>query len=395
MSLPVLYLRKREERRLRAGHRWVFSNEVDKARSSLKTFEPGALAEVRTSKDEPLGVAYVNSHSLICARLLTSDVAQLPDRTWLVQQLRRALALREVLYAEPYYRWVFGESDGLPGLVVDRYGDVLVVQISTAGMERMLPDVLEALEAVVAPAGILLRNDSSMRALEGLESYVDVAHGEVPDTVEVKEGGLTFEVRPVQGQKTGWFYDQRENRQHLLRYVKGRRVLDLFSYVGAWGIQAAAAGASQVTCVDSSTMALMDADTNASRNQCNVQTLRSDVFDALEQFKAAGETFDVVIADPPAFIKRKKDHQEGQKAYFRLNKLAMEVLSDDGFLAAASCSYHLSQDELGQVLRKVSLHTGRATQILALGGQGMDHPVHPAIPETSYLKAYFARVVKE
>ena len=240
MSLPPLILKKNEDRRLRAGHLWVFSNEVDIKRTPLKAFAPGELVEIQASNGHAIGTGYVNPNSLICARILSRDAAHAPDRSLLVHRLNIALSLRERLYAKPYYRLVFGESDGLPGLVVDRYGEVLVAQITTAGMENMKADIVAALVKVMKPTGILLRNDVGIRELEGLPLYTEVAQGTVPDTAIIEEHGCRFEVPLAGGQKTGWFFDQHDNRGRMQRYIPGKRVLDVCSYVGAWGVQAAA-----------------------------------------------------------------------------------------------------------------------------------------------------------
>ncbi|HEU0053773.1 MAG TPA: class I SAM-dependent methyltransferase, partial [Longimicrobium sp.] len=265
MKLPPLRLRKDEDRRLRAGHLWVFSNEVDVSRTPLTDFQPGDEVEVQDARGAPLGVGYVNPRSLIAARVVSRDRDARIDRALLRRRLQRALALRELLFPAPYYRAVFGESDGLPGLVVDRFGDVLVAQIGTAGMERVKDDITAALDEVFAPAAILYRNDASGRALEGLESYVETAKGDVPDLVPLEENGVRFEA-PMAGQKTGWFYDHRMNRARLAAYVRGRSVLDVFSYVGGWGVQAAAAGAERVLCVDASAAALEQVGRNAALN---------------------------------------------------------------------------------------------------------------------------------
>ncbi|HSN18432.1 MAG TPA: RlmI/RlmK family 23S rRNA methyltransferase, partial [Gammaproteobacteria bacterium] len=239
MSLPPLILRKNEDRRLRAGHLWVFSNEVDIGRTPLKAFQPGDLVEIQSASGHVIGTGYVNPNSLISARILSRDPQHLPDRSLLVHRLNIALALRERLYPKPYYRLVFGESDGLPGLVVDRYGDVLVCQVTTAGMERLKADIVAALEKVLKPAVIVFRNDVGVRELEGLPLYVETALGTAPATVQVEEHGQKFEAPLEGGQKTGWFFDQHDNRARLLRYVKGQRVLDVCSYVGGWSVQAA------------------------------------------------------------------------------------------------------------------------------------------------------------
>jgi 23S rRNA (cytosine1962-C5)-methyltransferase len=394
MSQSPLYLKKNEERRLRAGHLWVFSNEVDVNRSPLTAFEPGATVEIRDSAGGVVGTGYVNPRSLICARLVSRDPAQVLGRDLLVRRIRRALTLRGTLFQAPFYRLVYGESDGLPGLVVDRFGGVLVVQLTTAGMEAVRDDVVGALQEVLSPDGILLRNDTSGRALEGLESYVETAAGSVPEEVEITENATRFLVPLLAGQKTGWFYDHRLNRERLQRYVPGRRVLDVFSYIGGWGVQAAVAGAAHVLCVDASAAALDGVRRNAELNGVGerVETLAADAFDALRRLREARERYDVVVLDPPAFIKRKKDAKAGEQAYRRINQLAMQLLAPDGLLVSASCSYHLPREALRDAMLRASRAEGRDLQILEQGHQAPDHPVHPAIPETEYLKAFFGRV---
>lgn len=387
-------MKKNEERRLRAGHLWVYSNEVDSARTPLTAFAPGQPVLIEAANGKALGSGYVNPHSLICARLVSRDPAHVLGRSLLVHRLNVALALRERLYAQPYYRLVHGEGDALPGLVVDRYRDVLVVQFTTAGMEQARDAVLEALQKVCKPVGILLRNDSPVRTLEGLHNYVETI-GSVPDRIDLEENGVRFRVSVQAGQKTGWFYDQRENRARLARYVKGLRVLDLFSYVGGWGVQAACAGANEVVCVDASQDALTHVGVNAELNgvQDRVHTRKGDAFDVLRELREAREHFDVVVLDPPAFIKRKKDVKAGIEAYQRINQQAMQVLAKDGILVSASCSYHLEAGSLQQIVLAAARHLDRSVQILERGRQGPDHPAHAAIPETEYLKALYCRVL--
>jgi len=390
-----LVLKKDEDRRLRAGHCWVYSNEIDTAKTPFKDLTPGDPVSIMSHRAQWLGWGYVNPHSLICARVVSRDRAHPVDRSLFVHRLNIALGLRERLYAAPCYRLVYGEADGLPGLVVDRYGDIAAVQITTAGMERHRDDIVEAIEKVLKPAAIVLRNDSSAREPEGLTRYVEVIHGVLPETVEVQEGGQTFAVSLTEGQKTGWFFDQAANRDRLLKYVPGKRVLDVFSYVGAWGIRAAAAGATDVTCVDSSERALAGVADNAARNGVGdrVRTERGDAFAVLKALKAAGERYDVIVLDPPAFIKRRKDQKEGQLAYRRVNEAALTLLERDGVLATASCSFHLSGDDLLRTVQQAARANDRSLQLLEHGQQGPDHPVHPAIPETAYLKAFYLRVL--
>ena len=394
--LPVLRLKKNEHKRLRAGHLWVYSNEINTKHSPLTNFSAGELVRLEDNSGHLLGTAYVNPQALLCARLLSRRIEDVQDVEFWRLRIRQALALRMRLYAEPCYRLIYGESDFCPGLVVDRYSDVLVVQTATAGMERLLDVIVQALQMEIQPKGILLRNDGSSRERENLPQYQRVVAGEVPDEVLIHENGAQFMVPLTQGQKTGWFYDHRENRARLCRYVSGLRVLDLFSYTGAWGIQAALAGAKSVLCVDSSASALQGVQDNAELNKCadRVETRQGDVFDVLRELIDAGERFDVVILDPPAFIKRRKDQKAGFEAYQRLNERAMRVLVDDGLLLSASCSFHLAAHELKRILLRASRQQGAWLSILEQGQQGPDHPVHPAIPETSYLKAILARVLR-
>jgi 23S rRNA (cytosine1962-C5)-methyltransferase len=390
-QLPALRLKRNEDRRLHAGHLWVFSNEVDTQQTPLTKFKAGELVRVLAHNDRSLGLAYVNPQSLISARLL--GTWRLPDAAWFAERMRIALALRERLYPEPYYRVVYGEADGLPGLVIDRYGVQCVVQIGTAGMELLKVQIQEAVLQVMQCETLLFKNDGAARELEGLPSYIEVAKGKLDELGLVVEGGLRFRVPLAEGQKTGWFFDQAANRQALTKYVrKGARVLDVFSYVGAWGARAAQAGAAEVTCVDSSAAALELALKNAEHNSLKLTTRKGDAFEVLEALVKERAQFDIVVIDPPAFAKRKKDLPKALAAYKRLNQLAMQLLAREGILVSCSCSYHVSAAELEEATAKAARAADKHVQLLEMGGQAPDHPVHPAIPETRYLKAYFCRV---
>lgn len=393
--LPELRLKRGEDRRLSAGHLWVFSNEVDTERTPLQAFEPGAHARIVSDRDKFLGYGYVNPHSLISARILSRDPEHPPSKSLLVHRLQVAQSLRRALYDAPFYRCAYGESDGLPGLVLDRFGDVIVGQIATAGMEAMRSDIERAVEKVLSPAALIWKNDSGARDLEGLSHYSETAFGEAPEFVTIEEGGVAFRVPLGGGQKTGWFFDQAANRLALRKYVGGARVLDVFSYAGAWGLGALRAGATEVTCVDSSAAALETLQASAAANALKPSVIRGDAFDVLESLHAERRRFDVVIIDPPAFIKRKKDLPKGEAAYKRLNQLAMQLLERDGVLVSCSCSYHLSSESLITAIQRAARHLNRFAQIVEIGGQAPDHPIHPAIPETKYLKAVFVRVVAE
>jgi 23S rRNA (cytosine1962-C5)-methyltransferase len=390
-QLPVLRLKRNEDRRLHAGHLWVFSNEVDTQQTPLPKFKAGELVRVLAHNDRALGLAYVNPKSLISARMLQTWT--MPDAAWFAARIRVALALRERLYADPYYRVVYGESDGLPGLVVDRYGSQCVVQIGTAGMELLKPHIQEAVLRVLKCDALLFKNDSGARELEGLPSYIEAVKGTFDELGLVIEDGLKFSAPLAEGQKTGWFFDQAANRRALPKYVRsGARVLDVFSYAGAWAVRAAKSGASEVISVDSSASALELAARNGERNGVTVSTRKGDAFDVLEQLAQEPGRFDVVIVDPPAFAKRRKDLPKALAAYKRLNQLAMQLVSSDGILVSCSCSYHVSADDLQDAIAKAARAADKHLQILEFGGQAPDHPVHPAIPETRYLKAYFCRV---
>lgn len=394
-ELKKLTLNKDADRRLRAGHLWIYSNEVNTKATPLKEISLGEQVLIESAQGKALGIAYVNPNNLICGRLISRDSKLILNKSLLVHRINIALSLREMMNSKPFYRLVYGDSDNLPGLVVDRFGDYCVVQITTAGMELHKEAIIEALDKCLKPKGILFRNDGRMRSQEGLEEYTEVALGEVPDFVEIEENGVKFAVPVKTGQKTGWFYDHRANRARLADYVKGKKVLDLFSYIGGWGVQAASFGAAEVSCVDSSEFALDCVQQNAELNNVadKMVCYQGNAFDALKQFKQEQQRFDVVVLDPPAFIPKRKDQKKGLEAYRAINELAMRVLNKDGILVSASCSMHLSQNNLVDILRRTSRHLDRNLQILEQGGQTYDHPVHPAIPETEYLKAVFARVL--
>lgn len=368
---------------------------MDTDATPLGVFEPGQPVQILSHRGRWLGQGYVNPHSLICARLV-SRLRKLPlSPSFWIERIRTALELRERLYRRPFYRLIFGESDGLPGLIADRYGDLMTVQITTAGMERVRADILTALEQVLRPTCIILRNDIQVRVLEGLAQGVETVFGDPPSALELQEGETRFLVDPRTGQKTGWFYDQAENRARLLRFGTPARVLDLCSYVGAWGVQAAVAGAEEVVCVDSSPTALERAGENADRNGvvARVSGLQGDAFEVLRALREQQERFDLVILDPPAFIKRREDVKEGTRAYQRLNRLGLELVEPGGLLVTSSCTYHMDRRTFLGTVRRAAQSTGFILQLLQAGGQGPDHPIHPAIPETEYLKTFFSRVL--
>lgn len=401
-----LRLKKGADRRLRAGHLWVYSNEVDIVATPLKTMPVGSEVVVEDAGGKFVAMATVNPAGLICARLYTREKSSREkdspeqgrglDQSLIVSRLKQALQFREACFEKPYYRAIFGDSDLLPGLVVDRFGDYLSAQLTTAAMDQRRDVVIAALDEVFSPKGIVFRNQGPFRQMEGLPEAVEVAAGDVPELVELEENGTRFLAPVMTGQKTGWFYDHRINRQQLQQLSKDKTVLDVYSYVGGWGVQAAVAGAKAVTCVDVSGDALDLAQQNAELNQYSGQfsCLQGKANDIMKALIDAGQTFDVVVLDPPAFIKRKKDQRQGEKAYHQANQLALRLLAPGGILVSASCSMHLPQQTLMDVVKTAAAHRQRQLQVFSIGGQGPDHPIHPAIPETNYLKAIFARDIQ-
>ncbi len=394
MAYPELYLKKNEDKRLRKGHLWIFSNEVDNQRSPLEHFSSGDVIAVKSSNGQPLGTAYINPNTLICARLLSRKTNLKIGSNFFKCRLHNALTVRQRLFDKPFYRLVFGESDGLPGLVIDRFGSLLSIQITTAGMEKHKDTLITVLVDLLAPEAIILKNDSTQRRLENLSTESEIIYGKVLEQVIIEENNARFIIDILDGQKTGWFYDHRCSRAQLTSFAAGLKVLDLFSYSGAWGIPAAIAGAKQVTCVDSSESALNRALSSAKLNGVETHMCfeRSDVFEFLKQAREKNERYDVIVLDPPALIKRKKDFKAGYEAYRRLNQLALQILSKNGILVSASCSHHLSKANLHEILRSSARHIDRHLVFFASAGQGPDHPVHPAVAETEYLKTFFCSV---
>lgn len=392
--LPCIRLKKDQERRIKIGHLWIYSNEIDTQETPLNQFKAGDLVTIATARNKIIGTGYINPHSLICVRVISLKPTEILSAELILQRIQQALLLREALYTQPYYRLVFGEADYLPGLVIDRYDAVLVMQITTAGMEHFTTDIVSALQQLLNPHSILLRNDTSVREQEGLTKEIRAIYGEPPTKILLEENGVRFTTSIWEGQKTGWFYDHRSNRARLGDYVKTKSVLDIFSYIGGWGIQAACAGAREVLCLDSSAKALTQLTDNAQLNGVSerVSILLGDAFVTLKELQIMGKKFDVIVLDPPALIKRRKDFAAGVLAYRRLNQMAMQLLNPNGILISASCSLHLSRNDLLAAINTSANEIRRTVQILEQGHQAPDHPVHPAIAETDYLKAFFVRV---
>lgn len=384
---PVLRLLPGRDRRVRAGHPWAYSNEIA-MQPAYRHMAPGEVVRLEGADGARLGAFMFNPHSLIAARRLDRDGGAAIDAGWVASRVAGAAGLRAQLCDTPYHRLVHAEADGLPGLIVDRYGDVVVLAANTAGMDRLTPFVVEALRAVGAPRAVVARNDASSRRLEALPAEVRVLAGDAAGTV-VEEGGVTFPVDVLGGQKTGFFFDQRPNRDRVAGLAAGARVLDVFCHTGAFGLRAAAAGAAEVTLVDSSEAALARAAEAAARNGLapRVTLRRGDAFEVLVALAEAGTRWEVVICDPPAFAKTRKDKEAGLRAYARLARLAAPLVSPGGFLFIASCSHHAGPPEFAGAVAAGLARARRDGRIVLSSGAGCDHPVHPHLPESAYLKA--------
>ncbi len=390
-NMETIFLKKGEDRRLRAGHLWIFSNEIDVKRSPLPAFAPGQPVRVAGSDGRPLGTGYVNPASLIAVRLVSRREDEPLDAALLRRRLSEALTLRERLFERPFYRLCHGEGDFLPGLVVDRHGDHVVCQVTTAGMEAQTEALIEVLDELLHPGSLLLDNDTASRALEGLERFQKDALGTAPEEITVEENGVSYAAPLRSGQKTGWFYDQRMNRAALsasLRGMPGCSVLDAFCYAGGFGALAARRGAGQVCFLDASSQALDYARRNAEGTGAAIETLQGDALARLAELRAQGRRFDAVCLDPPAFIKRKKDARQGLEAYRRVNELGFDLVKPGGLLMTCSCSHHLEADALRAAVTRAAAKRCRPARLLYQGFQGPDHPIHPAMPETAYLKAF-------
>jgi 23S rRNA (cytosine1962-C5)-methyltransferase len=365
----------------------VFSNEIV-LDAAAKALPSGTAVELAAEDGAPIGAGYFNSKSLIAVRVMGPPGTAFGTE-FFVERLRRALAVREAFFAEPYYRLVHAEGDRLPGVVVDRFGDTVVVQITTAGMERLTDEFLAALDEVIAPSYVILRNDTPARALESLDSYMRVAKGEAPAPMIVRENGVSYVADPQAGQKSGWYYDQRDNRAFIAGLARGKRVLDAYCYSGGFAVLAAVAGAISVTALDSSAPALKLAEAAAQANSvgaiCSFK--KADVVEELERLAATGERFDIVIADPPPFAPSRKDIEAGARAYRKLARLAASLVAPNGYLMLASCSHNMSAERFALECASGLERAGRTARLVRASGAGTDHPVHPMLPETAYLKA--------
>lgn len=383
-----LKIKRHHEIRVVKGHPWIFSNEIENF-SSLKSLEKGALVEVQINKDDPFALAYFNPHSLIAARILSYDQSQVIDENFFIERISQAKVLRDKFFDKPFYRLVHSEADFLPGLIIDRLGDVLSCQISTAGMEKLSPFLITALKKLFPKSAIIFRNDVDARKMEGLELYVKTVKGEIADEIEIEENGLKYLINVTSGQKTGWFFDQRINREFIGSMAKDCDVLDAFCYLGGFGLNALQNGANSVTFIDSSQDALDKLKKNISLNKFtqDYDTICGKVYDVLEKAEFQERRYDIVVLDPPAFVKSKKDFFVGLKGYEKLVKLSANLVKKNGILMLASCSHNATLADLISAANDGFRKSGRKARLIRSFGAGFDHPVNPALKESEYLKS--------
>ena len=394
MSLPKLHIKNQQEIRLIKGHPWIYSNEIANF-AELKPLENGSLVEVYVQKNkEPVAIAYFNAHQLIAARILTYKADEKIDEAFFTTKLYSAKKLREKFFDKPFYRLIHSEADGLGGLVIDRFDNVFVCQITTAGMEKLQDFLITSLKKVFPNCAIIFRNDVESRKFEGLSADNKIVCGEIPDEIICEENGLKFAVDVKAGQKTGWFFDQRDNRDFIAKLAKNCDVLDAFCYQGGFGLNAFKGGAKSVTFVDSSKEALEAAKKNIALNsfaEKKSEFINEKVFEALEKFAVDKKQFDMILLDPPAFVKSKKDLFAGLRGYEKLVRLALPLLKENGILSLTSCSHHVSMGDLiaaaNEAFRRSFAGTNRGAKLVRSYGASSDHPLHPALKESEYLKS--------
>lgn len=385
--MQLLLLKKEAVKEFSKGIPWIWRSMIQLT-SQLETAEAGELVQIADHRTKPLGIGYINPGNILMCRVLSFQANTKINQAFFSKLFSRALDKRQKNFAQPFYRFAHSESDGLPGLVIDRFGSILVCQTSTAGMDKLKPLWLPAIQELLAPDCIILRDDVPARKKEGLPTHVEVYYGTAPELVEVQEHGRLYYANLLEGQKTGWFYDQRANRTYLSSLCAGKNVLDLYSHSGGFGMAAAKGNATHVTLVDSSNLALQMAEKAAELNKvsdlCSFK--RADAYEYLELCVKDGKKFDIVMADPPAFIKERKYIMSGLKGYNKLAFLSASVTAEGGIFCIASCSHHASEKDLKRAVEEGITKAGRKFSLVHKAGADLDHPIHNSLPESQYLK---------
>lgn len=384
---PTLKLKPKTERRVLEGSPWVYSNEIE-WQSSYRDFEKGGLINLETANGKALGTFMFNPNSLIAARFLNANANALLDESYFENVLRRALHLREKFFAKPFYRLIHAEADGIPGVIIDRYGDVAVVSVGTAGIDLVQDKLLSALERVIAPRVIWLNNEQGAREIEGLALESRLYKGDLAGPLTIEENDCRYVIDIKGGQKTGWFFDQRLNRAMVAPLAKGKSILDVYCYAGGFGLLALKEGAARATFIDRSEHSLSLMRQSAELNGLNgkYDIVEGEAFVKMAEFAAAGKKFDVVVTDPPAFAKAKKDVGPAKKGYRKAAELSAQLVAPEGFLFIASCSHHILPEVFYEQVAEGVTRAGRRGRLLRQVGAGYDHPVHLHLAQTAYLK---------
>ncbi len=386
-------LNKNEERRIKSGHPWVFSNEIREVTGDRSA---GSVAALYDAAGSFIGIGHYNPHSLIAFRMFSRLQEDIDTFDFFEQRITTALAHRLARYPGlATFRSVYGESDFLPGLVVDKYGEYLSVQLLSAGMDRRRELLVSVLQKVFQPLGIIARNDVGVRKLEGLDEKIELLYGDIPDRVEMEENGHMFQVSLRDGQKTGSFLDQKQNHLLLKDICAGKTVLDCFCYTGAWALHAASFGAQSVTGIDISARAIGQASSNAKQNKMSdrVRFEECDAFERLRSLHQEGRRFGVIVMDPPAFVKSRKNIAEATKGYLTVNRRALELLEPGGYLITCSCSYHMGREAFRDMLNQAARLAKREVRLVETRSQAADHPVLLSFPEAEYLKCFVLQTV--
>lgn len=377
-------VKAKEEHRIKKGHYWLFSNELEKVDTTAK---PGEIVRVLDCRGEVLGYGFFNPHSLISVRFITKS-EEPPSKNFIFETIDNAFEYRKTLGLRKYGRMCYGEADGAPGLIIDRYGDYLVIEILTAGMENLKEDILAAVKKVFKPKGIVFKNESNFRMLEGL-SQENETIGDIPEELEIEENGVKYLVNLTSSQKTGFYFDQRENRAFLKPYFKDKIVLDLYSYSGSFGINAALNGAVAVWGTDSSAAAVELANKNAALNKvsdiCKYQRDDAERLLSAAMKKELPSQPDIILLDPPAFVKNRKSLPQAINLYVKLNRMALEGLEKGGLLASSTCSHHITREIFIDILKQAAAKAGREVRLIELRTQAKDHPILIGMAETEYL----------
>ena len=392
-NYPAVKLKQGCARRAKSGSPWVFSNEIDMT-AETKNIPAGTLVRLYDANDTFVGVGSFNPHCLISFRKMASDPQTEINAAFFAKKFRRCVDLRSALVNSPFYRLVHSEGDGLPGLIIDRFDDIVACQLNTAGTDALKQEIVEALDSVLKPSCIVLRAESSARALEGLDPLYEVAKGALPDIVPVRENGIYFFADLKEGQKTGWFYDQRENRSFVGRLAPEKRCIDFYTYAGGFALHMGIGHAKEIIGVDRSESALALARKAAEKNELDGKCswIKDNAFDVLENMNKDKEKFGIVVCDPPAFAKVKKDVAAGLRGYRKVARLAAGLVEKNGILALGSCSHHVKPDEFFTECMRGLTEAGRTGRVILQAGAGPDHPVHPLLPETAYLKMLVCQI---